>query len=243
MKRQHREPAGLTHVRRQAGDWLVATRAMPQLSPESAEELLRRTAALPGNARMARSAKGVVILADAYFEDSDDGAAVAEGRLTQWLDGSTVDAERPNDEVVESLFAERGLVVERRGDAWAVTLPQAVDVIVHSVRGGLRIEAVLAELIDVNGSSDARPALTEFLCRAQTGLRFARAELSAASALLAGWCDTATMAADLDRALGGVGWGHRWLTAEAQALGNTAVAQNYLEFVVNVVSKHEEIVV
>jgi hypothetical protein len=216
---------------------------MPRLSVEPADELLLQTAALPGNARMARTAEGVVMLADVYFEDSDDGATVAEGRLTRWLDGSAGDAEHPNDEIVESLFAERGLAAERRDDAWAVTLPEAVDVIVRSVRGGLRIEVVLAELVDVNVSSDARPALAEFLCRAQAGLRFARAELGAASALLVGWCDTATLAADLDRALGGVGWGCRWMSAEAQALGNSAVAQNYLEFVVNVVSKHEEIVV
>ena len=87
MNRHRREHAGLTHVRRQAGDWLVATRAMPRLSVEPADELLLQTAALPGNARMARTAEGVVMLADVYFEDSDDGATVAEGRLTRWLDG------------------------------------------------------------------------------------------------------------------------------------------------------------
>ena len=243
MNRQHHSPAASTQVQREAGDWLVATRAMPQLSVEPAEEILRRTAALPGNARIVRTAEGVVVLAEVYLDDSDPAVAMAGDRLTRWLDGTHVDTQRPSEELVESLLAERGLAAERRDDAWTVRLEEVADLIVRGVDGGLRIEAMLAEFVEDNGSSDARPALAEFLCRAQIGLRFARAELTAYSALVAGWCDAATLAADLDRALCGVGWGHRWMTAEAQALGNSAVAQNYLDFVVNVVSYHEEVVI
>jgi hypothetical protein len=211
-------------------NWLVATRPWSDSSGPSAEELLRQGASLRGNSRLVRTGEGIARMADVYVDDTDDGAAQAEGRLALWFDGAPATV-RPDAELVESLLAERGLKVERRDEAWIVSGEQVAGVTLRHVDGGCRVEGLLLEL-DVGVMSTQRMALAEFLCRAQEGLRFVRAELGDSSALVVAWCDLPTLSGDLDHALGGVSWACRQLIAQVKSLTHVALAESYLDFVV-----------
>ena len=222
----HQAPLKLS---RQA-NWLVATRPWSDSPGPSAEELLRRGASLRGNSRLVRSGEGIAMVADVHIDDTEDGAALAEERLKLWLDGPPATA-CADAELIDALLAERGLTFERKGDAWSVTGEQVADVTVRRVEGGFRVEGLLLEL-DAGGISTQRVALAEFLCRAQEGLRFVRAELGDSSALVVGWCDQPTLSGDLDHALGSVRSACRQLIAQVKSLTNEALAECYLDFVV-----------
>jgi hypothetical protein len=210
-------------------NWWVATRPWSDSPVPTAEGLLRRQASLRGNSRLVRTSEGVAVMADVYIDETEDGAVLAEERVARWFDEAPATT-RPDDELMEALLAERGLKVEKKEGAWAVT-GQVTDVTIRRAEGGFFVEVLLQEL-DAADAPPQRLALAEFLCLAQEHLRFARLELNEAAALVVAWCDERTLAFDLPHALGSVEVARVQLIAQVRALVDPALSKHYLDFVV-----------
>jgi hypothetical protein len=126
--------------------------------------------------------------------------------------------------IAEALEA-MGLGCKRRDEAWVIPATGQLcrEIQITSEGGTLRAQAVLVEWDEIG--PDERRAVTHFLDRAQTGLRFVRCELEPTRAVVTGRVE-----GTLTDTVGGVMAGCRLLAREVGALLFPEAARVYLDF-------------
>lgn len=216
------------------GGWLVARRRASDLDHVAGRELLHRAALkLAPPQRFAleeRDGTEVWLLTETRLI-ADELFSAARERLSRSLGmPPSPRGPAPSAEMIETALAEACPNWELREGRWVA--PRGglapVELSVHEAPGGVRVVGDLARL---EGDDDRVPAaLGEFLVRAQSNLRFARAELDAAGARLETFVATADLESELSRAISCVAQGCSRLYQEAEALARPELAMVYLSW-------------
>jgi len=196
-----------------APGWCHVREPRHELAALTPQELLDRTAALPGTFRLALLARGHV--EERGEKEERVGTVIADRGLLA--------------EVIATTLEEMNLGLKRRDVTWVIPVSARVpaEIVLSAIPDGLRVamELVRGEPAEVN-----LPALALFLCRAQAGLRFARCELTEGRVVLASQVSLAGLESGLGHAIAGVLAGGKALLREAQALLLGDLAGRYLDF-------------
>ena len=213
------------------GGWLSVCHVMPELDQAPADQLLRaESSRLAGNLRYAWTPAGVVRLGEVRTTDDPQAREEAEVRLLQWMEWERTEAgSMATEEQIEGALAESGLAWIKRESAWVLpAIPvRSVEMVIQAVAGGACVAATLADLQGID--LEVRTALTEFLCRAHSGLRFARCEVDETAARVVSLAETEHFETDIEDSLGSVLAACRLLGREAQALLKPELAREYLK--------------
>jgi hypothetical protein len=209
--------------------WLHLRQSEPSLAGASPLDLLTRTAALPGNYRLARSGAGVLLLGDVETNEVPfEGVDLHGGEPTPNADsaGDQVSlAER-----IEGALEASGFAWKRRERSWVVPaggrLVREIEVV--PVPAGVRVQSVLVGWDEIGPAE--QEAIAWLLCRAQLGLRWARCEMDGREARVAALVATSRIDPGLTDSLAGVAAGSRLLAREVGALLAPELARAYLEF-------------
>jgi hypothetical protein len=210
----------------EGGGWLVGRCPVPELAGRGAVDLLALGSELPGNLRYVRDRHNVVLAGEVRL-----GASITEARarLGGLLAGAAAGADTTT-EALEAALEASGLAWSRREKAWAVPASERIprELVVRTIPGGARVEAVLIEWDVLAPAEEA--ALADFLLAAQTGLRGARCELGERTARAVCVLETAHVETDLVHGLSSVAVACRLLMRAAAALLTPEVAHAFLEF-------------
>jgi hypothetical protein len=173
-------------------------------------ELLARTARLPGNSRLTLSAE---LLAE-----------------VQEISSTPAASDEIEEDVVVGAVESAGLPCKRREPGWVVPVGagRSVEVALVRVAGRLRVESVLMSWDEIGDIE--QEALARFLCRAQSGLRFARCELHPKQVVVAANLTSADLESSLPHAVAAVVAAGRVLVHEVAALMSRELAQEYVNF-------------
>jgi hypothetical protein len=214
----------------ESGGWTRFQRREPQLDRSPARELLALTwQRLGGNLRYAIAPQGTLLCGEVPGVDQPSRAA---GRLEAWLENlEGPAASSPEADEIETALAESGFAWLRREQSWAVPTSggSTMDLAIAAAAGGASVRALLAETPadDVCGE-----ALGEYLCRAQLGLRFARAEWRDERVCVASFVESEHLMRDLPIAVSAVATACDLLAESVRALGESQeLAQAYLEMI------------
>jgi len=220
-----------TTVRMMAGNTLEQWRQVRRdWQDASAQDLLERTATLPGNARLTRLNHEVILLADRLRTDVDlISPEELPSRDQPVVDASVMEPALDQD-LIESLAAEIGQRIERTDVGWTLTLrsDQGLAPSIRLTSWGVHVAIVLVDWAPLARSDVVRQALAEFHGQAQTYLQMARVEWSPSGVLVASGCVTGYIARELGSAIEAVAAAHQLLAAETTALTESVLATNYL---------------
>jgi hypothetical protein len=217
------------------GGWLTLHRPEPALAAASlrvpAQELLARTAELPGNWRYVHGpGRSIELLGEVPWPGGEDGLEVARLELGRLTGSSPRTQAVPAPEAVEAALEGSGVPWCSRDEGWAVPATQARpwELRVRPVPGGVRVETILAEWDEEDPVEVA--ALARFLAAAQAALRFARCELGPHSTRVVSLAETSRLETDLPHSLRAVAAGCGLLVREVRALLVPEAARRYLAF-------------